>query len=144
MARDYVTCDEIEDALASTDLLALAISQLRKKPVFWKWVIIAAQNGLQGAIVCALHDGICVSVLNNNRREPFWRGMNIAAETIHLSEWPISGLFLKDFVGKTLGAKRKLLAFKYAIFTICIGVFVTISNTSLQRAGVFKRPGCLG
>jgi hypothetical protein len=65
MARDYVTYDEIEDVLASTDLLALVTLHLRKKPAFWKWAIVAAQNGLQGAIVCALHDGVGVSVLND-------------------------------------------------------------------------------
>jgi hypothetical protein len=65
MGNAYVTYDEIDDAIASTDLLALAASQVAKKPAFWKWVIVAAQNGLQGAIVCALHDSVGVSVLTD-------------------------------------------------------------------------------
>lgn len=63
MVRDYITYDEIEDVLTSTDLLALLGPKLNKEPAFWKWAIIAAQNGLQGALVCALDDGVGVSVL---------------------------------------------------------------------------------
>jgi hypothetical protein len=68
MARDYVTYDEIEDVLTSTDLLALVTPQLSKQPAYWKWAIIAAQNGLQGAIVCALHDSIGISALTDKSR----------------------------------------------------------------------------
>jgi hypothetical protein len=64
MARGYVSYDEIEDVLTSTDLLALVIPKLNEHPAHWKWAIIAAQNGLQGAIVCALHDSIGASVLS--------------------------------------------------------------------------------
>src|SRR6266481_299487 len=63
MARDYVAYDEIEDLLAPTDLLRLIAPKLKKEPALWKWAVIAAQKGLQGAIVCALHDGVGASVL---------------------------------------------------------------------------------
>jgi hypothetical protein len=64
MPRDYVTYDELEDVLTSTDLLALVAPKLHEQPSYWKWAIVAAQNGLQGAMVCALHDAIGVSVLD--------------------------------------------------------------------------------
>lgn len=68
MASDHVTYDEIEDVLTSTDLLAMVALQLDERPSLWKWMITAAQNGLQGAILqgaimCALHDGVGVSIL---------------------------------------------------------------------------------
>jgi hypothetical protein len=59
--RDYVSYDEIEDVLATTDLLALVTPLLLDQPALWKWAMIAAQNGLQAAIVCALHDSLGVS-----------------------------------------------------------------------------------
>ena len=62
--RSYASYDEIEDVLATTDLLALVAPRLADQPALWKWAIIAAQNGLQGAIVCALHDSLGVSVLD--------------------------------------------------------------------------------
>jgi len=63
VAGEYIRYDEIDDVLASTDLLALIVPQLASQPALWKWAIIAAQNGLQGAFVCALHDSFGVSVL---------------------------------------------------------------------------------
>src|SRR6266852_1734859 len=65
MMHGYIRYDEIEDVLTSTDLLALIAPRLDLQPSYWKWMIVAAQNGLQGAIVCALHDAIGVSVLTD-------------------------------------------------------------------------------
>jgi hypothetical protein len=65
LTHKYVRYDEIEDVLASTHLLALVIPRLNQESLFWKWAVIAAHNALQGAIVCALHDGIGVSVLTD-------------------------------------------------------------------------------
>jgi hypothetical protein len=59
--------------------------------------------------------------------------MNSAKEIIHLSDWPIFGRSFDGFVVKTLQPKRRLLAFKFAIFTSCMDIFATISNTSLRE-----------
>jgi hypothetical protein len=54
LAIQSVYFNEIEDVLSSLDLLALVAPLVRKQPSYWKWVIIAAHAGLQGATVCAL------------------------------------------------------------------------------------------
>jgi hypothetical protein len=64
MARKNVYFDEREDVLASTDLLAIAAPKLRKQPSYWKWMIIAAHNGLQGAVVCAIQDTSGTNILD--------------------------------------------------------------------------------
>jgi hypothetical protein len=64
-ARDYLRFDAIEDVLSSLDLLALVAGLVRKQPSYWKWMIVAAHGGLQGAMVCALNDTSGVSVLDN-------------------------------------------------------------------------------
>jgi hypothetical protein len=64
MARKNAYFDEREDVLASTDLLAIAAPKLRKQPSFWKWMIIAAHNGLQGALVCAIQDTSATNILD--------------------------------------------------------------------------------
>jgi hypothetical protein len=63
MGKEYLHFDEIEDVLSSLDLLALVTPLLKKHPSYWKWAIIAAHAGLQGAMVCALRDTTGVSVL---------------------------------------------------------------------------------
>ena len=51
-AEGYVRTDEREDVIASLDLIALLAPQLLRHPPMWKWVISAAHNALQGALVC--------------------------------------------------------------------------------------------
>src|SRR5262245_8208016 len=63
MSEDYIRFDEIEDVLASVDLIALVAPLVREKPWYWKWIIIGAQNALQGAMVCAFADTSNTSIL---------------------------------------------------------------------------------
>jgi hypothetical protein len=64
MATSYLRFDEIEDVLASLDLLALVVPLVNKQPSYWKWVILAAHAALQGAIVSALSDTTGIPVLD--------------------------------------------------------------------------------
>ena len=63
MAGEWLRIDEYTDVLASTDLLALVGSRLKKSPFDWKWMILAAHSGVQGALVCALHDSTGTNIL---------------------------------------------------------------------------------
>ena len=36
------------------ELLTLLVPLVNKTPRYWKWIIIAAQSAVQGALVCAL------------------------------------------------------------------------------------------
>jgi hypothetical protein len=65
MVKNWVRYDEYEDVLTSTDLLALVAPKLRKQTSSWKWMILAAHNGLQGALVCAVKDTSNTNVLEN-------------------------------------------------------------------------------
>lgn len=64
MAGDWLRVDEHTDVLSSTDLLALVGPRLRKNPADWKWMILAAHNGVQGAIVCAIQDTSGTNILS--------------------------------------------------------------------------------
>jgi|SRR5579884_138284 len=79
MPTDYVQFDELEDVLSSLDLLALTVPLVKEQPSYWKWVIIAAHSGLQGAMVCALRDSAGISILNRkSAREMLeWRKTGI-------------------------------------------------------------------
>jgi hypothetical protein len=64
VAHKQLYFDEYSDVLASTDLLAMVAPGLRKQPSNWKWMIIAAHNGLQGALVCAIQNTSATNVLD--------------------------------------------------------------------------------
>ena len=66
VARNQLYFNEYEDVLASTDLLAIVAPGLRKQPSNWKWMILAAHNGLQGALVCAIQDTSATNILNKD------------------------------------------------------------------------------
>jgi hypothetical protein len=48
-AKSHLRFDQIENVLSSLDLLALVGKLVRTKPSYWKWVIIAARDALQGS-----------------------------------------------------------------------------------------------
>jgi hypothetical protein len=64
VTKEFLRLDEIEDVLSSLDLLALIAPLLKSQSSYWKWSILAAHSGLQGAMVCALLNSSVVSVLD--------------------------------------------------------------------------------
>lgn len=50
----YCHFDEFEDAVLSVELAAEKFQSVQTNPTSWKWVIIAMQNAVQGAMVLAL------------------------------------------------------------------------------------------
>jgi hypothetical protein len=66
MVEHYVRFDEYEDVLVSTDLLAFVASKLQEQPSNWKWMIIAAQSSVQGALVCAIKNTSATNILRES------------------------------------------------------------------------------
>jgi hypothetical protein len=62
--------DEYEDAVLSVELAAEKFQRVQTNPTQWKWVIVAMQNAVQGAMVLALAgtDG-CGALYPNSQRE---------------------------------------------------------------------------
>jgi hypothetical protein len=60
---EWITFNERDDVIASTDLLALVAPTLKTRPTNWKWMILAAHSSMQGALVCAIKDSTETSVL---------------------------------------------------------------------------------
>ena len=63
MAGEWLRIDEYTDVLTSTDLLAVIGPRLNSSPFDWKWMILAAHNGVQGAFVCAIQDSSGTNIL---------------------------------------------------------------------------------
>jgi hypothetical protein len=62
----YARFDEIDNVLASLEMMVVLAAELRKKRrgTLWKWMVIGAHDALQGAIVCAVADSTGTNVLN--------------------------------------------------------------------------------
>src|SRR5262249_8303391 len=68
-SSDYIRFDEIEDVVVSAELVAHLAPLLDAHPSYWKWVIVAAHNAMQGAMVCALADCTGTSALDESAKK---------------------------------------------------------------------------
>lgn len=82
-SEGWLRTDEHYDVLSSTDILAFVAPTLAKNQFRWKWAILAAQNAVQGALVCAIQDSSKTNILSKRsaREALSWLG----APT---NEWP--------------------------------------------------------
>ena len=143
MPRAHVTYDEIDDVLASSDLLAIVTPRLAAEPALWKWAIIAAQSGLQGAIVCALRDTMGVGVLDEKSACAIikWhddREGKYPREKLADFFAPWSGVSAE----RTRRSTRPEL--KCGTFAAYTESFATISSTLRRKVGALRKPACLG
>jgi hypothetical protein len=51
---EFVRFDEYEDAVVAIELVGSQSADVQKRPLQWKWVIVAMQNAVQAAMVLAL------------------------------------------------------------------------------------------
>jgi hypothetical protein len=52
--QGYIRFDERSDVIASIELCSILTPLIKQDPLFWKWLIVAAHNGLYGSLVCVL------------------------------------------------------------------------------------------
>jgi hypothetical protein len=76
-SSDYIRFDEIEDVVVSAELVAHLASLLDIHPSYWKWVIVAAHNAMQGAMICALADSTGTSVLDESAKKGWIEGEGV-------------------------------------------------------------------
>lgn len=62
---EWLRVDEREDAINALEHAAETALTLKEKPLNWKWVVIALQNALQGALVCTMSGTAGVGALSN-------------------------------------------------------------------------------
>ncbi len=88
----YARFDEIENVLASLDLLATLTPLVKKRRSRsqWKWIIVAAHDALQGALVCAVADTTGTNVLSKKSAKKMLDWLNDTSK-----EYP--GEYMADF-----------------------------------------------
>ena len=97
----YARFDEIENVLASLDLLVILcpVVNRRRSRSLWKWIIMGAQDAVQGALVCAVADTAGTSVLTEKSGRKMLDWLEDTSK-----EYP--GEFMADF--KTLLKSTKI------------------------------------
>jgi hypothetical protein len=90
--KKYTTFDEIENVLASLDLLTTIAPLVKRRNgrSLWKWMIVAAHDAIQGAIVCAIADTTGTSVLRKKEAKAMLAWLEDTNK-------PHPGEFLADF-----------------------------------------------
>jgi hypothetical protein len=70
-------------------LVALLAPEVRDKPSFWKWIVIAAHSALQGAMVCTFADSTGTSVLTKKSGKEMLNFLNAEEheEGAYPGEW---------------------------------------------------------
>jgi hypothetical protein len=74
--KDFVHFDEYEDAVVAIELVGSQSVDVQNRPSQWKWVLIAMQNAVQGAMVLALSgtDGCGALAPKSQQRNRAQRG----------------------------------------------------------------------
>ena len=87
-SADYIRFDEIEDVLASVDLVALLAPLVREKPQLWKWLIVGAHDAFQGAMVSAFRDSTGTSILTKESAAQVldWHNADVSTRGEHPKE----------------------------------------------------------
>ena len=67
--NEFVHFDECEDAVVAIELVGSQSVDVQKRPSQWKWVIMAMQNAVQGAMVLALSGTDGCGALNPNSQQ---------------------------------------------------------------------------
>lgn len=80
MLSECIEFDEREDVLASIELVALLAGKVRCNPRCWKWLLLAAHNALQGALVCALSGSDGTGALTDKSRREVLRALRGEAD----------------------------------------------------------------
>ncbi|MDC7677144.1 hypothetical protein [Asticcacaulis machinosus] len=75
MASDYMRTDERLELINALEHSAEISDKIEENPIFWKWLIVAFHNALQGAFVCYLDGSITglgtsgLSVLDDHKKD---------------------------------------------------------------------------
>jgi hypothetical protein len=72
--KDFVHFDEYEDAVVAIELVGSQSVDVQNRPSQWKWVLMAMQNAVQGAMVLALSgtDGCGALAPKSQQRNRAW------------------------------------------------------------------------
>lgn len=69
---EYIRLDEHEDVINALEHAANTAETLEKRPLDWKWVIIAVHNALQGALVCTMSGTHGTGALSDESMKAMW------------------------------------------------------------------------
>lgn len=77
--ENWFRTDEIEEFISAIEFCAFLTNHLANNWNYWKWLIVAAHNALQGIFVCALRgiDTTGTSMLTKKSSAEVWHWLNV-------------------------------------------------------------------
>jgi hypothetical protein len=76
---NWLRTNEVQEFIGALEFAAEILPSVSRRPIRWKWAIIALHNALQGACVCAIRgadtSGICV--LDRTGAAAMWQWLNV-------------------------------------------------------------------
>jgi len=97
MSDRRLRVDEHYDVLSSVEVLALIAPTLKTNPRGWKWMILAAQNAVQRALVCAIQDSTGTSVLRTDSASEVLNWLDAPTEEFPKEYLASFGTLLKKY-----------------------------------------------
>src|ERR1700730_13086464 len=83
----YVTYSELTDVISSVQLIATLVEPAQRHPILWKWIILAAHSGLQGAMVCNLSGTDGTGALKEDSRVKMLKFLRAGGQGDVPDEW---------------------------------------------------------
>jgi len=66
---EFLEFSDITDVIASVDLIAMLAGPAKENPLLWKWIVLAAHSGIQGAMACNLGGTSALGGLDEKSRK---------------------------------------------------------------------------
>src|SRR5262249_14268877 len=147
-SADYIRFDEIEDVLASVDLVALLAPLVREKPQLWKWLIVGAHDAFQGAMVSAFRDSTGTSILTKESAAQVldWHNADVSTRGEHPKERLASfgALLNRCMLARLTSNHLRCRPISLRTSNCCIATSEINSPTSSQWDGASRNLGYPG
>ena len=91
---EFVHFDEFEDAVVAIELVGSQSVDVQTRPSQWKWIVLAMQNALQGAMVIALSgtDGCGALAPKSQKENRAW--LQHLSPSVRDDLWPTTTSYL--------------------------------------------------
>jgi hypothetical protein len=86
-SREWIRYSELTDVISSVRLIAILARPVKRVPILWKWIILAAHSALQGAMVCDLSGSDETGALSVKSRAKMRKFLSEGAEGDVPNDW---------------------------------------------------------
>ena len=83
----WIEYSELTDVISSVQLIATLAEPVKRHPILWKWIVLAAHSALQGAMVCNLSGNSSLGALTDKSRAKMLKFLGEGGEGDVPDDW---------------------------------------------------------